>query len=129
MIYGNWYCRSYDWSLELAGDGEYVSEFAEGRSVGRYFLDGYLITFQDAYTAEVATYTFEFAGDVLELIIGERVSEEEGGELLDAWITGFREDQAGFKEKLGEWTAARFIVTLRFWPSRKQTNWPLPTKM
>ncbi|MCK4232686.1 hypothetical protein KAX06_00070 [candidate division WOR-3 bacterium] len=65
MIYGNWYCRSYDWSLELAGDGE-------------------------------------------------RVSEEEGGELLDAWITGFREDQAGFKEKLGEWTAARFIVTLKF---------------
>lgn len=65
MIYGNWYCRSYDWSLELAEDGEYRSEFAEGRSVGRYFLDGYLITFQDAYTAEVATYTFEFAGDVL----------------------------------------------------------------
>jgi hypothetical protein len=166
MIYGNWYCRSYAWSLELAGDGEYCSEFAEGRSVGRYFLDGYLITFQDAYTAEVATYTFEFAGDVLqltdqmgnpyvfvrkgsateelppeviigdpafisspalaekegfvlreddartafevlELIIGERVSEEEGGELVDAWIAEFREDPAGFKEKLGQWTAVR----------------------
>lgn len=165
MIYGNWYCRSYDWSLELAEDGEYVSEFAEGRSVGRYFLDGYLITFQDAYTAEVATYTFEFAGDVLqlteqmgtpyvfvrkgspaenlpldviiegpsyvspalaekegfvlreddtrtmfevlELIVGGSVSEEEGEGLLDAWIAEFNENPAGFEEELGDLVAVR----------------------
>ncbi len=69
---------------------------------------------EDAWYSRDYAWSLEFAGDVLELIIGEYVSEEEGGELLDAWITGFREDQAGFKEKLGEWTAARFIVTLKF---------------
>lgn len=166
MIYGSWHCRDYNWSLELTEDGQYRSESDMGASVGRYYIDGYLITFQDAHTFGEVIYTFQFTGDVLqlttqmgdayvfvrvgsaaenlppeviigdpafisspalasqdgfvlreddtrtafellELIIGERVSEEEGGELLDAWIAEFREDPAGFKEKLGEWTALR----------------------
>lgn len=63
---------------------------------------------------EDAWYSRDYAWSLELAVDGERVSEEEGGELLDAWITGFREDQAGFKEKLGEWTAVRFIVTLKF---------------
>jgi hypothetical protein len=166
MIYGSWHCQDYDWSLELTEDGQYTSQYPGGTSVGRYFIDGYLVSLQDASTMAVATYTFQFAGDVmrfidqvgvnyvfirkgsaaenlppeviigdpafvsspalaekdgfvlreddtrtafelLELIIGKRVSEEEGGELLDAWIAEFQKDPAGFKEKLGEWTAVR----------------------
>lgn len=166
MIYGSWHCQDYNWSLELTEDGQYQSESDMGASVGRYYIDGYLITFQDAYTFGEAIYSFQFSGDVLqlttqmgdayvfvragsaaenlppeviigdpefitspalasqdgfilreddtrtafellELIIGMRVSEEEAGELLDTWIAEFREDPAGFKEKLGEWTAVR----------------------
>jgi hypothetical protein len=165
MIYGSWRCQDYNWGLELTQDGQYRSGSDIGESVGRYYIDGHLITFQDAYTLSEAIYTFQFAGDLLqlttqmgdvylfvrvgspaenlppgviiedhpytsptlasqdgfvlledetftafellELIIGKRVSEEEGGELLDAWIAEFQEDPAGFKEKLGEWTAVR----------------------
>jgi hypothetical protein len=166
MIYGSWHCQDYNWSLELTEDGQYQSVSDMGASVGRYYIDGYLITFQDAYTFGEAIYTFQFSGDVLqlttqmgdayvfiragsaaenlppeviigdpefitspelasqdgfvlreddtftafellELIIGRRVSEEEAGELLDAWIAEFQKDPAGFKEKLGEWTAVR----------------------
>jgi len=150
MIYGQWRCRDYDWSLELAEDGQYVSEYPGGSSAGMYFMDGYLLTFQDAYTAEVATYTFSFAGDVmqftdqmgtsylfirkgspaenlpadvfiedpsstspalaeknhfvlrsehvkagidiLELTVGEQVTEVEADRLLDAWLRDFDED-------------------------------------
>lgn len=66
-IYGTWFANDYSWTLELAEKGEYVSQSQMGESVGRYFIDGDLLTFQDAYTGAVATYTFQFEGDVLQL--------------------------------------------------------------
>jgi len=67
MIYGDWYCADYDWSLRLAEDGSYVSQSSVGTSVGTYFIESNgLISFQDAYTAQATSYSLEFAGDVMQ---------------------------------------------------------------
>lgn len=49
----------------------------------------------------------ELAFEVLHFIIGEALSEEEGSQLVDAWIAEFKAAPAEFKARIGSFASAR----------------------